>query len=62
MSAGLNKEARLIAQREALDLEGKRLPLNPPFPYQIEPFPAGFFGVENYSDAPPDKKFDTPPA
>jgi len=54
MSEGLNKAARLQNLRARLQKESRPLPLNPPFPYQVESFPADFFGIANYSDAPPD--------
>ena len=50
MAFGLNKQARLTAEREAADLaEGVSLPLNPPFPYDPLPFDAVFFEVESWS-------------
>lgn len=61
MSQGLNKEARLRLLRENDQLAKQPLPLSDPFPYKLEPFPAGFFGVEFYSyDADKDPSFDTP--
>ena len=50
----LNKEARLREARKKLKEENKPLPLNPPFPYEVAPFPAGFFNIDTYSDGPPD--------
>jgi hypothetical protein len=50
----LNKEARLREERKKLKEGNKRLPLNRPFPYEVTPFPADFFGIDTYSDGPPD--------
>lgn len=50
---GLNKLARLQAERK-----GPVVPsLNPEFPYDVEPFDPGFFGLEEWSD-----QEDTKPA
>jgi hypothetical protein len=40
---GLDKVARLQARREADDSEVE--PLEPPFPWNAEPFDPGFFGL-----------------
>jgi hypothetical protein len=56
MSAGLNKEARLREERQRRAQENRPLPLNPPFPFEVAAFPAEFFGVDAYSDAPPDEE------
>ena len=54
---GLNKEARLRAEREKDQTESnKEVPLNPPFPFEVLAFSPETFGITNYSDAPPDKK------
>jgi len=50
----LNKEARLREERKKLKESNKRLPLNRPFPYEVAPFPADFFGIDTYSDDSPD--------
>jgi hypothetical protein len=53
---GLNKGARNLAAQEALTKANLPPPLDPKFPYNVVKFPASFFGVDRYSDAPPDKK------
>ena len=54
---GLNKLARLQADREAKLVEDNEpMPLNPRFPYDVLPFPSDLFAVTNYSDAPPEDK------
>jgi hypothetical protein len=50
----LNKEARLREERKNKRASDKPLPLNRPFPYEVAPFPADFFGIDTYSDGPPD--------
>ena len=40
---GLDKAARLKAEREQNAEAQKTQPLNPPFPYQAEPFDPEFF-------------------
>lgn len=39
---GFNKAARLRAERVPQEVP----PLEPDFPYEVEMFPAGFFGAE----------------
>jgi hypothetical protein len=54
---GLNKEARLRAEREKDQAESnKAVPLNPPFPFEVLVFSPETFGLTHYSDAEPDKK------
>jgi hypothetical protein len=53
MEFGLNKAARLAAERKAA-AANKPLPLDPPFPYEPLRFPQQLFGVRQYSDAPPE--------
>jgi hypothetical protein len=43
---GLDKAARLEAKRDEEAEAGKPRPLNPPFPFQAEPFDPEFFGVD----------------
>jgi hypothetical protein len=50
---GLNKTARLQARRADRQKKDAPLPLNPPFPYEVIAFDPVFFGVESYSDQPP---------
>lgn len=51
---GLNKEARLRAEREK-DYTKKEVPLNPAFPFEVLAFHPETFGITHYSDAEPDK-------
>lgn len=53
---GLNKGARNLAAQEALTKANLPPPLDPKFSYDPVKFPASFFGVDRYSDAPPDKE------
>jgi hypothetical protein len=53
---GLNKLARLIAERDAAATENRVPPLNPPWPYEALAFPSQTFGITNYSDAPPNQE------
>ncbi len=54
---GLNKEARLRAERDKDSTESnKEGPLNPPFPFELLAFSPETFGITYYSDAEPDKK------
>lgn len=54
---GLNKEARLRAERDKDYTESnKEVPLNPPFPFDVLAFSPETFGINHYSDAEPDKK------
>ena len=53
---GLNKLARLIAERKKAESEKKAPALNVPWPYQVLAFPFETFGITNYSDAPPDEE------
>lgn len=52
---GLNKEARLAAERRAEEAKNATPPLDPPFPYVClpNPFP-DYAGVEPSSPAPVD--------
>lgn len=53
---GLNKEARLRAQRDKDFTESnKEIPLNPAFPFEVLRFSPETFGVTHYSDAEPDQ-------
>lgn len=53
---GLNKEARLRAEREDQQIENNQEPsLNPPFPFEVLTFSPETFGITHYSDAEPDK-------
>lgn len=53
---GLNKEARLRAERDKDYTESnKEVPLNPLFPFEVLAFSPETFGITNYSDAEPDK-------
>jgi hypothetical protein len=52
---GLNKLARLKAERKEQAVKDQALPLDPPFPYEPRRFPFELFGVTEYSDAPPDE-------
>lgn len=42
---GLNKDARLKAERAAAIEENKVPPLDPDFPFQVQPFDPFFFGA-----------------
>jgi hypothetical protein len=42
---GLDKAARLEAKREEEADDQRPQPLNPPFPFQAEPFDPEFFGL-----------------
>lgn len=53
---GLNKGARNLAAQEALVKANLPPPLDPKFPYEPVRFPASFFGIDRYSDVPPDEK------
>jgi hypothetical protein len=53
---GLNKEARLRAEREKQHAENSQEPsLNPTFPFEVLTFSPETFGITHYSDAEPDK-------
>ncbi len=54
---GLNKEARLKAERQRDLAESSKEPrLNPSFPFEVLAFSPETFGITHYSDAEPDKK------
>jgi hypothetical protein len=54
---GLNKLARLKAERDKDLAEGSKEPrLNPLFPFEVLAFSPETFGITHYSDAEPDKK------
>lgn len=51
-SFGLNKAARLQAQREEQRRLDEPPPLDPPFPYRVLPFDPGWFGAGDVLTSP----------
>lgn len=50
---GLNKAARLQAKRDEKAAEDEPPPLEPDFPYQVQPFDPLFFGIDQSAGEKP---------
>ncbi len=49
---GLDKAERLKAKHEQDAADRKPPPLNPPFPFEAEPFDPEFFGLSQHLETP----------